>query len=155
MLRINEKNYNFINKVYNFISVERLHNLKKYGNTIVGPKKVAYIKKRLEDVGVDEIFDTTSGFDYIWSETTEQEILDEIACIISHVSGIEVKVIKTIYPSDILVPGESDYTYLVVDARRNDLIESAKNENELIRIANEKRLSIPKNNCKSNITHYF
>lgn len=152
MLKINEKNYEFLNHCYNFISAERSHNLKKEGNTIIGPRKISYIKKRIEELGIEEIFDVSTGFDYIWSETTEQEILDEIAHIISYLTKIEVKIIKVIYPSDMLIPGELDYTYLVVDASRDDLIKMAEAENELIVVGNERRMRTPK---QRNITHYF
>lgn len=153
MLKINEKNYEFLNHAYNFISVERLHNLKKEGNTIIGPRKIDYIKKRIGELGIDEVFDVSTGFDYIWSETTEQEILDEIAHIVSFLSKIEVKIIKVIYPFDMLIPGELDYTYLVVDANRGDLIKMAEAENEIIRVGNEKRMKMPRQ--KNNVTYFF
>lgn len=145
MLKINEKNYEFLNYAFNFISPERLHNLKKEGNTIIGPLKVIYIRKRIEELGIDEVFDVYTGFDYIWSETTEQEILDEIAHIVSYLTKMEVKIIKVIYPHDILVPGELDYTYLVVDASRDDMIEMAEANNRLIVDLNKRQTRTPNN----------
>lgn len=149
-LTINETDYEGINKELNIIGIERIHNLKKYGNTSIGPYKFDVIKRRLEELGVEDFYDEYSE---VYSLDTKDKMIEELESIVSYVSGVDVKIFRTYYDLTMLSPGDRRYTYLVWDKSRSDELRLALAQNELIKENNERRRRIKK--TKSDITHPY
>ena len=149
-LTIDETDYDRINKELNIIGIERIHNLKKYGNTSIGPYKFDVIKRRLEELGVEDFYDEYSE---VYSLDTKDKMIKELESIVSYVSGVDVKIFMAHYDSQILCPGDRSYTYLVWDKSRSEELRMALAENELIKENNRRRRRIKK--TKNDITHPY
>lgn len=149
-LTIDETDYDRINKELNIIGIERIHNLKKYGNTNIGPYKFDVIKRRLEELGVEDFYDEYSE---VYSLYTKDKMIEELESIVSYVSGVDVKIFRAYYDSQILCPGDRFYTYLVWDKSRSEELRMALAQNELIKENNRRRRKIKK--TKNDITHPY
>lgn len=149
-LTIDETDYDRINKELNIIGNERIHNLKKYGNTSIGPYKFDVIKRRLEELGVEDFYDEYSE---VYSLDTNDKMIEELESIVSYVTGVDVKIFRAYYDSNIICPGDRFYTYLVWDKSRSEELRMALAQNELIKKNNRRRRLIKK--TKNDITHPY
>lgn len=149
-LTIDETDYDGINKELNIIGIERIHNLKKYGNTSIGPYKFNVIKRKLEEYGIKDFYDKYSE---VYSLDSKENIIKELENIVSYVTGIDVKIFKAYYDSQILCPGDNKYTYLVWDKSRSEELRLALAENELIKENNKRRRGMKK--TKTDITRPY